>query len=1369
MSRPRPGRGRRALATALLALGALAGSSATAALAAPTTTATTTTADVAAAEPALLSTVEAPVTVAISEITPQVLQPDQDLTITVTLRNDGEKEITSPRVSARIYRYRMTTREQVAEWTAAGHGSPVGDVAATLTLDAPLAPGATTQVTITVPARSIGLLRSADAWGPRGLAVDVTDGATRVGIDRSYLIWSTTEDVPTAQVAVLAAVTGPATDPGPNPTVTAKAADATGTTDAQDSTGAEGGGSGDELDTQTASGGRLSRLLQATSAHPDVSWAVDPALVNRAATGSRAARSWLEGLTAAAEGREVLRLPWSDPDLATLAHADTSSSADLLQLAVSTDQPTTKALLTDANTILWGAGELDQDTVDLVGEVGLGQALVTAPDAVPTLNASTGTSATEVSSADAGSTTALVPDGTLSALLESPGKDATAATAAQRMLAETAVLALEQRNDATPVLATIGRDWSAGTPVTEAQLTALESAGWVQNVSVQDLLDTHSAGQESQVARADLPDRIRDDSELPPSWVNALAGDWRAAQAFGSVVPDPDTLLNGLDGDLLAPLSVAWRADPEGRAAAVDSARAESSARQSGLSVVLNEQFTVISSSAQITVTVRNELDQNAAVRVEMRPQKGCLETARSSLVEVVASGETQVKLTLHATANCDVSVDVSLVSESGRELANPVTFSARVAPTIENVGAIVIGILLALGLAFGIWRTVRRGQTARRGAKVNRDGDDGHEPDGPDDHPGGGPDGDGPSGGGGGGTGGPPGPQRRTDAGRADPVWHRTDARAKARSAVSAPVFVPDTSPLEAPWGDLRLAETMMIAAVTPEDGAPSPTRPPVSTDSDAASAGSGSLGRSSLIMASGTAVSRVLGVVNTSLLAWAIGLTGNIADAFSVANKLPNTLYLLIAGGVLNAVLVPQVVRAYRRADGQTYVNRLLTVGMAGLAALTLILTATAPLWVRLYSDYPDPRATTIATALAFWCIPQVFFYGVYSLLGQVLNARGSFGPYMWAPVVNNIVFIAGLLVFSRVFGRVDATTDLDSWSAAQTAVLGGTATCGIVAQAAILLVPLYRSGFRYRPKWGLRGSGLGSAGRVATWTFAGLLVGQVGVWAVSVVASSVPTGLAGNAVYDRAFLIFMLPHSLVTVSLATALFTRLSGRAASGDTDGVRGDLSLGLRIVGLFTVLATTGVAVLALPIGRLLFPGQTDDEVHALASVMVALVLGLVPFGAWSLCQRVFYAYEDARAMFPVQVLMAVIVVGGTLAGRAVLDPVHWVAAACGSMAASYLVGAATGLVLLRRRLHGVDGARVTQVHVKAIIGAAAAAVAGVGVQAVLGPVRTFTDALVACLVGGGVMTIVYVVVLTVLRVRELRSMAAPLLRRLSRR
>ena len=126
-------------------------------------------------------------------------------------------------------------------------------------------------------------------------------------------------------------------------------------------------------------------------------------------------------------------------------------------------------------------------------------------------------------------------------------------------------------------------------------------------------------------------------------------------------------------------------------------------------------------------------------------------------------------------------------------------------------------------------------------------------------------------------------------------------------------------------------------------------------------------SLARSSAVMTAGTLTSRILGFVKAMLLATAIGVTvGGAADAFDVANKVPNNLYMLLAGGVLNAVLVPQIIRAAKRPDGgQDFVNRLLTLAVITLGAVTLLATLAAPLLVRLYSSSgwsDDQRALAI-----------------------------------------------------------------------------------------------------------------------------------------------------------------------------------------------------------------------------------------------------------------------------------------------------------------------------------------------------------------------------------------------------------------------
>ena len=553
---------------------------------------------------------------------------------------------------------------------------------------------------------------------------------------------------------------------------------------------------------------------------------------------------------------------------------------------------------------------------------------------------------------------------------------------------------------------------------------------------------------------------------------------------------------------------------------------------------------------------------------------------------------------------------------------------------------------------------------------------------------------------------------------------------------------------------------------AAEPPAASPSAGTPGVST-------AGGRLGRGAGVMAAGTAASRVLGVLRASVLAAAVGVNAQAAGAFGVANTLPNMLYMLIAGGLVNAVLVPQVVRAYRTGQGQAYVDRLLTLSITLLAGATLLLTAGAPVVVRIAATTVDADYIHLATAFALWCIPQVFFYGLYTLLGQILNARGSFGPFMWAPVVNNLISIAGFGVFIVVFGGYEAKgplADPADWGAAPIALLGGVATVGIICQALVLIIPLYRSGFRYRLRWDWRGAGLGTAGRVAGWTFGALLVGQLGILAVSRLSTAADQQIvngehvAGQVAYGWAFMIFMLPHSLVTVSLLTSFFTRLSAHAAVGDQIRMRRDAASGLRLIGVFTLLASAVLAVLAVPVIRVVLPTVTSNEAASIAPIVVAMSLGLPALGAWSLTQRIFYAYEDAKGLFWIQVAMAGVVATGVLVSWMVLPASWWVAGAGGGIALSYLLGAAWGGFAIRRRLGGT-GRGVLTMHAKAALAAGLAAGAGWAL------VRMFGDpsqlgvgrALVVCVVVGTVMLAVDVAVLRLLRVAELGEVTAPII------
>jgi putative peptidoglycan lipid II flippase len=535
--------------------------------------------------------------------------------------------------------------------------------------------------------------------------------------------------------------------------------------------------------------------------------------------------------------------------------------------------------------------------------------------------------------------------------------------------------------------------------------------------------------------------------------------------------------------------------------------------------------------------------------------------------------------------------------------------------------------------------------------------------------------------------------------------------------------------------------------------------------------------IARASLFLASGTIVSRLLGFLKAIVLAGVIGVAySQSADAFSIANGLPSILFAIVAGGVLSAVLVPQIVRASVHEDGgEAYVNKLLTLALVLIGAATVVATAAAPLLVLLWGG-SNPDIVPLATAFAFWSLPQIFFYGLYALLGEVLNARRNFGPYTWVPALNNIVAIAGFLLFGFLFG-FDPTGQRtpEDWTGAMVATLAGSATLGIVVQAVSLFWFWRRIGLRYRPDFHWRGVGLRSAGRMAGWTFGMLLLTTAaGIVQTQVVASASGQG-AANAAMDTAWLIFMLPHSVITVSIATAYFTRMSEHGRDGRLELLRADLSSATRTVVTLLAFASTALVVVAYTFARV-FQSGDFALVAAVANVIIAFSIGLVGFSVLFLVQRTFYALHDTRTPFFFTLFQVVTFTALALVALFTL-PKDWLAV--GVAFSTTIAGALqllVALVLLRRKL-GTIGIRSTAVSfARAMAALIVPAAAGVALVWWLGgfeeggfAVSDRLSALLSMALVGAVMVVLYFGCLWLLRSPELRALAGPVLARLRRR
>lgn len=534
--------------------------------------------------------------------------------------------------------------------------------------------------------------------------------------------------------------------------------------------------------------------------------------------------------------------------------------------------------------------------------------------------------------------------------------------------------------------------------------------------------------------------------------------------------------------------------------------------------------------------------------------------------------------------------------------------------------------------------------------------------------------------------------------------------------------------------------------------------------------------VGRNSTIMAMGSAGSRVLGFVRTALFALIVR-SSIAADAFNVANTLPTQIYILISSGLLSAILIPQITKAMRRKDhGQDFVDRLLTLAMLILVAATVVFTALVPVLVRLLSSGSqldashNQAALQLAVLFGYWCMPQLLFYGLYTVLGQVLNARGRFGAYAWAPAWANVIQIIGLLVFWWLWGY---QPDPAQWSTAMVVVLGGSTTLGIAVQGISLVPALRREGFRFHPRFGWRGYGFGEISRMAAWTFAAVGLSQAGgfvnTWAMMAIRNGAPD-VAGPQAQAYAYALFILPHSMVTVSVVTALFPALSNAWQKADLPDLRRLMRQGLTMPATLVIPSSIALIALGVPIVRTLFMALSIREARDVALILAAYSLGILPFGITALKQRYCFAREDGWLN-----LWLVIVLTGVQMSAAVLT-VFWVPARYGVAMIGFghtlgsAVSAAIFLVVARSQLGGLGlrGVALSWARVTAI--SLVAGVAGWAVVQGMDAVSTTRPfQLITLSVSGAVFVLVFWILARLARITEVTAMVDGVVQKLGRR
>ena len=531
---------------------------------------------------------------------------------------------------------------------------------------------------------------------------------------------------------------------------------------------------------------------------------------------------------------------------------------------------------------------------------------------------------------------------------------------------------------------------------------------------------------------------------------------------------------------------------------------------------------------------------------------------------------------------------------------------------------------------------------------------------------------------------------------------------------------------------------------------------------------------------MALGTIFSRLTGFVRLLLLFAVIGKSLN-ADIFNNANTVPNALYILVAGGIFNVVLVPQLVRAMKndRDGGDAYANRVITLGLLVLTAATVILVLAVPLLLHVFFDGglfdPGNRQQLQSAQLLMWlCMPQVFFYGAFVLVGQVLNARGRFGPMMWAPIVNNIAACAVLGVYAIVFGYSDAT---DGFTTAQSLLLGLGSTAAIALQALVLVPYLRRAGFRFRARFDFRGVGLSHTFSLGVWTLLFIVVNQIAFIVVNRLGNRATlkgandgTEAAGAAVYELGFLVSQVPHGVITVSLATAIIPMLSALAADDRYDRFRLELGRTLRVVLVIVVPLAVSVACLGQQAGTVAgLVGSLKGNTELIGYTIQAFGLAMIAFPIHYLMLRGFYANEDTRTPFFIQIVIAAVNIVSALVLTSMVSPARVAMMLALSYGIAYVVGSLLSATLLSRSVGPVFDREMLVFAGKLTIAAVATAAVMLSVTFVLDQAGLDTSrpagGLLTLFLAGGLGALAYVGSAKLLRLDQLTYVVRTLLRR----
>lgn len=564
--------------------------------------------------------------------------------------------------------------------------------------------------------------------------------------------------------------------------------------------------------------------------------------------------------------------------------------------------------------------------------------------------------------------------------------------------------------------------------------------------------------------------------------------------------------------------------------------------------------------------------------------------------------------------------------------------------------------------------------------------------------------------------------------------------------------------------------ADTLVAMTDQPTDPALVPPAAPAPPDAAAPS-----FARATMVMTLGTGFSRLTGFVRLAVIAWAIGGTeSRLPDTYNLANSMPNIIYQLVLGEILATLFVPvfvEYITTREREESWRLASTILNIGIVLATAFAVVALLAAPWIIKIYTFRIDDVALRaqqeeVGTFFLRLLLPQMIFYTAGAVLTGLLNAHRRFAAPAFAPLLNNLIVILTFVVFRfRIGSTTPSLTDLTT---ADKLLLAGGTTLGVIAMTMVLWPFVLKLPGRYQAHaFDWRHEAIRHVGGLAKFSLGYVVVNQIGLWVVYMLANAEQGGVSA---YNSAWILYQFPYGIFAVSVMTALVPSLSEHHVRGDRRAFRGDLSLGLRVTAFIILPAAVGFVALGRPIIRLLLErgvfGAASTELFA--DTFILMALGLASYATFQQLMRAFYAMQDARTPWVVNI----IAVATTIATALPAFRVMGVPGLGLAHAVTYTVGTIAGGAILRRRLGGIDGARLASSGIRILL---ASVLTGLGVWLVAGAMEDLvgTEHLGVQIVQVGTAVVaglvLYAVTSRALRVDEFRSVTDLLARRFRRR